>query len=82
MTTQSTSQSKTRNVMGLILCLGVFPFLVGITGCARSRYTQTTDEHSDDRATSSRVRAALADDREHKYFEGVNVETFKDVIQL
>lgn len=79
---RSTNSSKTRNAVGLILCLGVLPFLGGVTGCASSRYTQTTDEHSDDRATSSRVRAALADDREHKYFEGVNVETFKDVIQL
>ena len=28
------------------------------------------------------LSAALADDPQHKYFDGVNVETFKDVVQL
>jgi osmotically-inducible protein OsmY len=28
------------------------------------------------------VSAALADSHQRKYFEGVNVETFKDVVQL
>jgi osmotically-inducible protein OsmY len=78
----SPNRSKTLNAMGLILCLGTLPLLVGMTGCASSRYTQSTGERIDDRATSSHVRAALADDRQHKYFDGVNVETFKDVVQL
>jgi len=68
--------------LGLIICLGALPLLGGVTGCASSRYTQSTGERIEDGATSSHVRAALADDQQHKYFEGVNVETFKDVVQL
>jgi hypothetical protein len=56
-------RSKTRNALGLIIYLGALPFLGGVTGRARSRYTQSTGERIDDRATSSRVSAALADDR-------------------
>ena len=82
MTRTLSNRSKALNAMGLILCLGALPLLVGVTGCASSRYTQSTGERIDDRATSSRVSAALADNHQHKYFEGVNVETFKDVVQL
>jgi osmotically-inducible protein OsmY len=82
MSNTSAVRSRTRNAVGLVICLGALPLLVGVTGCASHRYTQSTGERIDDRATSSRVRDALADDREHRYFEGVNVETFKDVVQL
>ena len=82
MSTIATNQNKTRQAVGLILCLGLVPLLGGGTGCASSRYAQSADEHNDDRVTSSRVRSALADDRQHQYFEGVHVETFKDVVQL
>ena len=78
----SPNKSKTFNALGLILCLGSLPLLVGVTGCASGRYTQSTGERIDDRATSSHVSAALADSHQRKYFEGVNVETFKDVVQL
>ena len=76
------NRRKTVNTVGLIICLGALPLLGGVTGCASSRYTQSTGERSDDHATSSRVSAALANDRQYKYFEGVNVETFKNVVQL
>jgi len=53
-----------------------------VTGCTTgSRYEQSTGERIDDHGTSSRVRAALADDSQYKY-DGVNVETFKGVVQL
>jgi len=61
---------KRLSVLGLIACLGALPILGGMTGCATNRYTQSTSELSDDRATSSRVSAALADDTQHRYFEG------------
>jgi hyperosmotically inducible protein len=78
-----TNSIQTLNAWGLILCLGALPFLGGVAGCASSsRYTQTTSERNEDHGTSSRVSAALADDPQHKYFEGVKVETFKDVVQL
>jgi osmotically-inducible protein OsmY len=56
--------------------------LLGVTGCTTgSRYEQSTGERIDDHGTSSRVKAALADDSQYKY-DGVNVETFKGVVQL
>jgi osmotically-inducible protein OsmY len=66
----------------LIVGLGAMPLLLGVTGCTTgSRYEQSTGERIDDHGTSSRVRAALADDTQYKY-DGVNVETFKGVVQL
>lgn len=82
MSNTSANRSKTLNAWGLIICLGALALFGALTGCASSRYTQSTGERIDDHATSSRVSAALADDPQHKYFEGVNVETFKDVVQL
>jgi hypothetical protein len=69
-------------VLTLILCVGAMPLLLGVTGCTTgSRYEQSSGERIDDHNTSSRVRAALADDSQYKY-DGVNVETFKGVVQL
>ena len=82
MSNTSANRIKTRNAWGLIICLGALPLLGGVTGCASSRYTQSTGERIDDHATSSRVKDALSDDAQHKFFEGVKVETFKDVVQL
>ena len=55
MSKTSLNRSKTLNAFKLILCLGAFPVLVGVTGCASSRYTQSSAERIDDHATSSRV---------------------------
>jgi osmotically-inducible protein OsmY len=69
-------------MLGLVFSLGALPLLLGVTGCTTgSRYEQSTGERIDDHNTSSRVRAALADDSQYKY-DGVNVETFKGVVQL
>jgi osmotically-inducible protein OsmY len=69
-------------VLTLILCVGAMPLLLGVTGCTTgSRYEQSSGERIDDHNTSSRVRGALADDSQYKY-DGVNVETFKGVVQL
>ena len=77
----SVNMCKTLKVLALITCLGAVPLLGGLIGCAGNRYTQSTGEHIDDRATSSRVRTALSADTEYKY-DGVNIETFKGVVQL
>jgi osmotically-inducible protein OsmY len=78
----SISTGKTLKVLGLVIGLGALPLLLGVTGCATgSRYEQSTGERIDDHGTSSRVRAALADDSQYKY-DGVNVETFKGTVQL
>ena len=81
MSNTSPLKSRTLTALGFILCLSALPFL-GLAGCATSRYTQSKSERIDDHATSSRVRNALSYDAQHKFFDGVNVETFKDVVQL
>jgi len=78
----SVNTGKTLTMLGLVVSLGALPLLLGVTGCTTgSRYEQSSGERIDDHNTSSRVRAALADDSEYKY-DGVNVETFKGVVQL
>jgi len=66
--------------IALMLCLagGV---VVGLSGCAGSRYEQSTGEYIDDHSTSARVKNALGNDGEYKY-EDVEVKTFKGVTQL
>jgi hypothetical protein len=77
----SVNRNTTAKVLALALGLGSLALLSGITGCAGDRYTQSTGEHIDDKADSSRVKKALSADTQYKY-EGVNVETFKGVVQL
>jgi len=78
----SVNSGTTLKVLSLVIGLGALPLLLGVTGCTTgSRYEQSTGERIDDHGTSSRVRAALADDSQYKY-DGVNVETFKGVVQL
>ncbi len=67
--------------LGLILSLGALPLVGGLAGCAGDRYTQSTGEHIDDKAKSSRVRSSLASDTQYKYGD-VHVQTFKGVVQL
>ena len=79
----SVNTGKTLKVLGLVIGLGALPLLLGVTGCTTtgSRYEQSSGERIDDHGTSSRVRAALANDSQYKYDE-VNVETFKGTVQL
>ncbi len=78
----SVNIGKTLKVLGLVVSLGALPLLLGVTGCTTgSHHEQSTGERIDDHDTSSRVRAALADDSQYK-FGGVNVETFKGTVQL
>ena len=65
----------------LILCLVALPFIAVVSGCA-TRYTQSTLEQNDDDATSYRIKNTFASDAHHRDFAGVNVETFKRVVQL
>ena len=81
MTKTSKKTSKALKTLGLILSLGAVSLVGGLTGCAGNRYTQSTGEHIDDTATSSRVRGSLSDDTQYKYGD-VSVQTFKGVVQL
>jgi len=78
----SVNTCKTIKTFGLILSFGAMTLLPGLTGCATgSRYQQSSGERIDDHGTSSRVKAALADDTQYKY-DAVSVETFKGTVQL
>jgi osmotically-inducible protein OsmY len=79
---KKTSMNKivTLMILGLVTCLGTLS-LVGLTGCTSEQTTQSTGQHMDDRATSSRVRSALSTNPEYK-FDLVNVVTFKGEVQL
>ena len=68
-------------VLALILCVGVLPLVGGMTGCAGSRYKQSTGEFIDDHTLSFHVKKALGEDHQYKYGD-VNVVTFKGVVQL
>lgn len=81
MTTTSANRGQALKAFGLVLSLSAVTLVCGLTGCAGNRYTQSTGEHIDDRADSSRVRKALAADTQYKYGD-VNVQTFKGVVQL
>lgn len=67
--------------VGLSICLGASVALIGLSGCAGDRYKQSTGEHIDDRATSSRIKKELAEDTQYKYSQ-VEVKTFKGTAQL
>jgi len=73
--------SRALGLKGLILCLVALPFAAMVSGCA-TRYTQSTLEQNDDDATSHRIKNTFAADPQHADFAGVNVETFKRVVQL
>ncbi len=67
--------------VGMAVWLGTSVALMSAVGCAGDRYQQSTGEHIDDRATSTRVKGALGDDAQYKY-PLVEVKTFKGTTQL
>ena len=78
----SVSTGRPFGVLALILCIGAWPLMVGVTGCSTgSRYKQSTGEYIDDHGLSSHVKKALGEDHQYKYAD-VNVVTFKGVVQL
>jgi osmotically-inducible protein OsmY len=81
MTNTSENKGKSLKIIGLLLALSALPLVCGVTGCAGTRYTQSTGERIDDHGDSSRVKKALSDDTQYKYGD-VNVQTFKGVVQL
>src|SRR5690242_17667462 len=69
------------NVKGMGLAIILATTVAGFTGCAGGRYEQSTGEHIDDSATTSRVKSALGHDSVYKYPD-VKVTTFKGTVQL
>ena len=74
-------RGKTQKMLGLVMCVGTLALVTGVTGCAGDRYNQSTGEHIDDRATTSRVKGALSNDPDYKY-PNVHITTFKGTVQL
>jgi len=55
--------------------------LAVIAGCATSRTQESSGEYADSSVITAKVKAAIFDDKTLKVFD-INVETFKDVVQL
>ena len=50
------TSENTRNglkILGLILCLGALPLVVGLTGCVGDRYNQSSGQRADEIALPS-----------------------------
>jgi osmotically-inducible protein OsmY len=52
-----------------------------IAGCASTRTTESTGQYVDGSAITAKVKTAILEDSSLKVFD-INVETFKDVVQL
>ena len=68
-------------MLALITCLSALPLVVGLTGCAGDRYSQSTGQSIEDSRTAERVREALAAAPEYK-FDGIRVAAGNGVVQL
>lgn len=55
--------------------------LAVIAGCAGTRTTESTGQYMDGSTITAKVKAAIFDDKTLKVYD-INVETFKDVVQL
>ena len=71
---------KTIRSLGVAIALGAAA-VFGLSGCAGTRYEQSTGEHIDDAAITHRVKGVLGDDSVYKY-PNVKVATFKGTTQL
>lgn len=70
-----------KNITSLGMAILLATAVAGFTGCAGNRYEQSTGEHIDDTATTTRVKSVLAKDTVYKYPD-VKVSTFKGTVQL
>lgn len=70
---------STFNFFGITLLAVVL--LAAIVGCASTSQQASTGEYIDDTVITTKVKAAILEDKELKVTE-INVETFKGVVQL
>ena len=68
----------TRAIVQSLLILLV---LAVLAGCASTRTKESSGEYTDSSVITAKVKAAIFDDKTLKVFD-INVETFKDVVQL
>ena len=55
--------------------------LAVLAGCASTRTKESSGEYTDSSVITAKVKAAIVEDPSLKVFD-INVETFKDVVQL
>ena len=65
----------------MVRTLVVLLALAVIAGCAHSRTKESSGEYMDSSVITAKVKAAIFDDKTLKVLD-INVETFKDVVQL
>ena len=65
----------------MVRALLVLLTLAVIAGCASTRTQESAGQYVDSSVITSKVKAAIFDDKTLKVFD-INVETFKDVVQL
>ena len=70
---------KTRSSLGRSLLMLLV--LAVIAGCATTRTQESSGEYVDSSVITAKVKVAIFDDPTLKVFD-INVETFKDVVQL
>lgn len=72
-----TNMSLTKRIAALFLAL----FMVSLVGCASSPGKEGTGEYVDDAVITTKVKAAIINEKNLKATE-INVETYKGVVQL
>lgn len=72
--TQSTTKFFSFSFLAAVL-------LMAVVGCASTSKQSSTGEYIDDTVITTKVKAAILDEKELKVTE-INVETFKGVVQL
>ena len=65
----------------MVRTLVVLLALAVIVGCAHTRTKESSGEYMDSSVITAKVKAAIFDDKALKVLD-INVETFKDVVQL
>ena len=65
----------------MVRALVVLLALAVLAGCASTRTQESSGEYVDSSVITAKVKAAIFDDKTLKVFD-INVETFKDVVQL
>jgi uncharacterized protein YceK len=65
----------------MVRTLLVLLALVVIAGCASTRTQESAGQYTDSSVITAKVKAAIFDDKTLKVLD-INVETFKDVVQL
>ena len=70
-----------KTVRPMVRTLGVLLALALLAGCAATRTQESAGQYTDGSVITAKAKAAIVEDPALKVFD-INVETFKDVVQL